>query len=36
VSFRHPEFGISEQYIRLTRGEVLNLEPIYASRPQRP
>jgi len=36
ISFRHPEFGTSEQGIRLADGETLSLEPIYASRPQQP
>jgi len=36
VSFRHPEFGTSEQHIIVVRGEELTLEPIYASRSERP
>jgi|GEM_PF-1029747 len=36
VSFRHPEFGISEHRIVAVRGEELSLEPIYASRPEQP
>jgi hypothetical protein len=36
VSFRHPELGTSEQRIVVVRGEELTLEPIYASRSERP
>jgi hypothetical protein len=36
VSFRHPELGTSERRIIVVRGEELTLEPIYASRSERP